>query len=185
MNTPSKGRPAVFVDRDGTLIREVDHLSNVKDLSIYSFTDAALALLRDAGFLIVVVTNQSGIGRGYFTERSMHDIHAEISSKLDEKIDGFYFCPHRPEDGCLCRKPRLGMIEAACADHEIDLARSWMIGDKRIDVETGQNADVRTALVLTGYGADDLGTLTRQPDVIGDDLLAVATKIVAEVSASR
>src|SRR6478672_11497982 len=152
MNTGPNPRPAIFIDRDGTLIHEVDHLADVSGLSIFSFTNKALALLRKAGYMIVVVTNQSGIGRGYFSEPSMHEIHAEISSKLDEKIDGFYFCPHRHDQGCQCRKPRLGMIETACSDHDIDLTRSWMIGDKRIDVETGQNAGVKTALVMTGYG---------------------------------
>ena len=145
MNTAPNPRPAVFIDRDGTLIHEVDHLADVSGLSIFSFTDNALALLRSVGYMIVVVTNQSGIGRGYFTEPSMHEIHAEISAKLDVWIDGFYFCPHRPDDGCHCRKPRLGMIEAACSDHDIDIASSWMIGDKRIDVETGRTPESRMA----------------------------------------
>ena len=179
MTTRQNARPAVFVDRDGTLIREVDHLSNVSDLSIYPFTGEALKLLRDAGYMIVVVTNQSGIGRGYFTEPSMHEIHAEIRSKLPEKIDGFYFCPHLPDEGCGCRKPKLGMIEAACRDHAIDLSSSWMIGDKRIDVETGKNAGIRTALVLTGYGAGDVVTLLEPADIVAEDLLAAAEKIVA------
>ncbi len=180
MSNVSKNRPAVFVDRDGTLIHEVDHLSDVGKLNIFPFTDKALDILREAGYLIVVVTNQSGIGRGYFSEPSMHEIHAEISSKLDEKIDGFYFCPHRPDQGCQCRKPRLGMIETACSDHEIDLTRSWMIGDKRIDVETGQNAGVKTALVMTGYGAGDLATLNKMPDIVADDLLDAARQIASE-----
>ena len=179
MINPSKGRSAVFVDRDGTLIHEVDHLANVSDLSLFSFTQQAIGLLRGAGYLIVVVTNQSGIGRGYFTEPDMHEIHAEISAKLDKKIDGFYFCPHRPDEGCNCRKPRLGMVEAACRDHQIDIASSWMIGDKRLDVETGQNAGMRTVLVLTGYGAGDVGTLTQPPNIIAENLLDAARQIVA------
>lgn len=179
MSTEQKARPAIFVDRDGTLIHEVDHLSNVGDLSIFAYSGKALDLLRNAGFMIVVITNQSGIGRGYFSEPSMHEIHDQIKTELGERIDGFYFCPHRPDEGCSCRKPRLGMIEAACLDHEIDLTGSWMIGDKRIDVETGQNAGIRTALVLTGYGATDLASLGRKPDVVADDLLAAANAIVA------
>ncbi|MEP6944765.1 MAG: HAD family hydrolase [Acidobacteriota bacterium] len=171
-------RPAIFVDRDGTLIREVDHLSDIGELSIFPFTATALDLLRAAGYMIVVVTNQSGIGRGYFDEPSMHLIHDQIKSELGERIDGFYFCPHLPDAGCRCRKPSLGMIEAACLDLGIDLDGSWMIGDKRIDVETGYNAGIATAMVLTGYGAGDLGSLERKPDIIAENLLAAAEMIV-------
>lgn len=180
MSREKIGGSAIFVDRDGTLIREVDHLSDVRDLSIFPFTSKALDLLRSAGYKIVVVTNQSGIGRGYFNEISMHLIHERIKFELGERIDGFYFCPHLPDAGCRCRKPSLGMIEAACIDLDIDLKGSWMIGDKRIDIETGHNAGIGTAMVLTGYGADDLSSLERQPDIVAENLLAAAEVIVGQ-----
>jgi D-glycero-D-manno-heptose 1,7-bisphosphate phosphatase len=167
----------VFIDRDGTLIEEVNFLHRVEDLQYFSFTDEAIRLLKESGFLVVVVTNQSGIGRGIYTEAQMHGVHAQIQTDLTEKLDAIYFCPHLPNAGCACRKPNLGMIEAALADLPIDLENSWMIGDKKLDVELGLNAGIKTALVLTGYGRKDLETLKTAPDVIAENLLE-AVKII-------
>ncbi|HEX3101204.1 MAG TPA: HAD-IIIA family hydrolase, partial [Pyrinomonadaceae bacterium] len=134
--------------------------------------------LKESGYLIIVVTNQSGIGREVYTEAAMHGIHDEIQAQLDGAIDAFYFCPHLPCDGCSCRKPSLGMIEAACADFDIDMERSWMIGDKKIDVETGYNANILSALVLTGYGHSHQATLEYSPTLIATDLGKAAIGIV-------
>lgn len=172
-----KKQKAVFVDRDGTLIEEVDFLSRVEDLRFFPFTGEAIRILRESGFLIIVVTNQSGVGRGIFDESAMHEIHGKIQTELPEKLDRFYFCPHLPDAGCDCRKPRPGMIEAACADFAIDLENSWMIGDKAIDVETGFNANIKTALVLTGYGPKALEALERKPDLVAENLLEAAKRI--------
>src|SRR5687768_11721102 len=138
-------RPAAFIDRDGTLIEEVNFLSKVEDLSVFPYTPEALSLLKAHDFLIVVVTNQSGIGRSIYSEADMHAVHDAIQTRLDGMIDAFYFCPHLPDAGCKCRKPGLGMLQNAGQEFPIDLARSWMIGDKRIDVETGMNAGIRSA----------------------------------------
>ncbi len=173
-------RPAIFVDRDGTLIEEVDHLSRVEDLLILPSSVTAVKLLKSRGFYVVVVTNQSGIARGYFDEAAMRLIHLEIQRQLDGAIDGFYFCPHLPDAGCRCRKPALGLIEDACSDMAIDLSRSWMIGDKNIDVETGHNAGIRSAMVSTGYGKEHQMLLKQQPEVFGDDLLDAVEKIVSQ-----
>ena len=170
-------QPAVFIDRDGTLIEEVNYLSRVEDLRVFPFTRAAVKLLKDNGFLIIVVTNQSGIGREVYTEAAMHGVHASIQIELDGVIDAFYFCPHLPCDGCRCRKPGLGMIEAACADFEIDMNRSWMVGDKKIDVETGFNAGILSALVLTGYGRQHKPLLEYMPSLICTDLMEAAEEI--------
>jgi D-glycero-D-manno-heptose 1,7-bisphosphate phosphatase len=164
-------RKAVFLDRDGTLIEEVNFLSRVEDLRVFPFTLEALRMLKDAGFLIVVVTNQSGIGRGIYDAEAMHAIHDAMQSQLDGLIDAFYFCPHLPCDGCSCRKPSLGMLESAVKDFSIDLTNSWMIGDKKIDVETGRNAGSRTALVMTGYGRSHANQLESTPDVLAENLL--------------
>jgi len=168
----TESQKAAFLDRDGTLIEEVNYLSDVADLRVFPFTFDAIKLLRDAGFLIIVVTNQSGIGRGVYDEASMHAIHAEMQAQLAGMVDAFYFCPHLPCDGCTCRKPNLGMIESATADFSIDLPGSWMIGDKKIDVETGHNAGMKSALVMTGYGRSHSRQLYIKPDVLADDLLA-------------
>lgn len=166
---------AVFIDRDGTLIEEVNFLSRLEDLRVFSYTKEAIQILKDAGFLIVVVTNQSGIGRRIFEESAMHEIHRQIQADLE--LDAFYFCPHLPTDGCRCRKPNLGMIEQAAKDFPIDLENSWMIGDKAIDVETGFNAGIKTALVLTGYGAETAKELKRKPNVTAKNLLEAARLI--------
>lgn len=171
--------PAIFIDRDGTLVEEVNYLHRVEDLRFFADTDAAIRLLKDNNFLIIVVTNQSGIGRGIYDEAAMHRIHEKIQTDLTEKLDAFYFCPHLPDDGCDCRKPNLGMIEAACREFQIDLQNSWIIGDKAIDVETGFNAGIKTALVLTGYGKTAAKTLTRKSDVIAENLLAAVEQILA------
>ncbi len=171
-------RKAIFLDRDGTLIEEVNFLHRVEDLQFFSHTEKAIELLKENNFFIIIVTNQSGIGRGIYTESDMHSIHLEIQEKLGGRIDGFYFCPHLPDDGCLCRKPNLGMIESARGKFEIDFANSWMIGDKGIDVETGFNAGIKTALVLTGYGRKTVECLDRQPDIVAENLLEAVRGIL-------
>jgi D-glycero-D-manno-heptose 1,7-bisphosphate phosphatase len=170
---------AAFLDRDGTLIEDVGYLARVEDLRIFPFTSEAVRLLRENGFLVVVITNQSGIGRKIYDEAAMHAIHERMQEDLDNMLDGFYFCPHLPDEGCACRKPGLGMLEAARGDLEIDMDGSWMIGDKAIDIQTGANAGIKTALVLTGYGGRDTNGETLEPDVIGADLLDAVKKIVA------
>lgn len=168
---------AVFIDRDGTLIEEVNFLHRVEDLQYFSYTDEAIRLLKENGFLVVLVTNQSGIGRGIYTENDMHAIHAQIQTDLTEKLDAIYFCPHLPNEGCTCRKPNLGMIESAMADLPIDLENSWMIGDKMLDVELGLNAGIKTVFVLTGYGKKHLEKLKRKPHTVAENLLE-AVKII-------
>lgn len=162
---------AAFIDRDGTLIEEVNFLSRVEDLRVFPYTFEAIKLLKDAGFLVIVLTNQSGIGRGIYNEVEMHAIHDAMQDQLDGMIDAFYFCPHLPCDGCACRKPDLGMIESAMKDFEIDLENSWMIGDKKIDVETGHRAGIRSAMVMTGYGRAHSKLLQAKPDVLAENLL--------------
>jgi D-glycero-D-manno-heptose 1,7-bisphosphate phosphatase len=168
----------VFMDRDGTLIEEVNFLSRLEDLRFFPFTAEAIRLLKENGFLIIVITNQSGIGRKIFEESAMHQVHEKIQEELSDKLDEFYFCPHLPGEGCACRKPNLGMIETACEHFQVDLENSWMIGDKVIDIETGFNAEIKTALVLTGYGRRALETLERKPDVIAENLLEAVKKII-------
>ncbi|HEX6125244.1 MAG TPA: HAD family hydrolase [Pyrinomonadaceae bacterium] len=171
-------KKAVFLDRDGTLIQEVNYLSRVDDLDVFPYTHEALKLLKDAGFLLIVITNQSGIGRGVYDEAAMHSIHAEMQTRLDELIDAFYFCPHLPCDGCNCRKPLLGMIESAASDFAIDIAGSWVIGDKKIDVETARNAGARSGMVMTGYGRAHSKELIAMPDVLGETLLDVVREVL-------
>lgn len=179
MSEPNAPRPAAFIDRDGTLIEEVNFLSRVEDLRVFPYTAEALRMLKERGFYIVVLTNQSGIGRGIYTEGDMHSIHEAMQQELEGAIDAFYFCPHLPDAGCECRKPGLGMIRKAQNEFSIDLSLSWMIGDKKLDVETGKKAGVGSALVLTGYGRNHQHELGDLPDVIAEDLLGAVTQIVS------
>lgn len=176
----SRKQKAVFLDRDGTLVEEVNFLSRVEDLRIFPFSKIALTRLKEAGFSLIVVTNQSGIGRGIYTEEAMHEIHRVMQADLSSIIDEFHFCPHLPDEGCFCRKPSTGMIESALAGRAIDLENSWMIGDKRLDVETGKNAGLKTALVKTGYGLSSLDDPSVEPDIVADDLLDAVEQILDE-----
>ncbi len=169
-----------FIDRDGTLIEEVNFLSRVEDLQIFPYTAAALTMLKEAGFRSVVVTNQSGIGRGIYDEAAMNSIHEKMSEELVGLIDAFHFCPHLPEAGCTCRKPNVGMIEQAINGRSLDRQRSWMIGDKLLDIATGTNAGVRSALVKTGYGAATAEMPECQADIIADNVLDAVTRLLAE-----
>lgn len=182
MNKTNDATPAIFFDRDGTLIEEVDFLASVEETRLFPFTIEALGLLRDAGYLFFVTTNQSGIARGFFDATAVNAIHAEIQNRLAEaglRIESFHFCPHLPDAGCPCRKPAPGMIRQACLDREIDLARSWVVGDKDLDIGLGRRAGTRTALVRTGYGEEHRRRIEPEPDIVAADLLEAAREIVA------
>lgn len=153
--------PAVFLDRDGTLIELVHHLTDPADVALIAGAGAAVKRLRAAGWPVVIVTNQSVIGRGKLTEEGLEKVHAEMNRQLAREgteIDAIYFCPLAPtqkdqrviEDPM--RKPGPGMLLAAACDHKIDIARSWMVGDTLSDMLAGQNAGCKSLLVRTGYG---------------------------------
>jgi histidinol-phosphate phosphatase family protein len=171
---------SIFLDRDGTLNEDVDFISRVEDLHVFPFAKQALEILKAAGFKLVVVTNQSGIGRGYYDETMLDVIHDEMQRQVGHVIDGFYFCPHLPDAGCECRKPKLEMIRNAERDLRIDVANSWFIGDKDIDIETGRTAAMKTALVRTGYGRMHEGLISIEPEIVADDLFEAAKLIIAK-----
>lgn len=149
-------RPALFVDRDGTLMVEVDHCRDPKDVKAYPGAAEELARARSLGWAVIIITNQSGIGRGYFSVEQFESVQAELIRQLDGNIDASYMAPDHPNNPSLRRKPAPGMILEATAEHGIDLRRSFMIGDKDLDIECGRNAGVRTILVETGYGKKNL-----------------------------
>jgi len=155
------GTKAVFIDRDGTLIELVHHLTNPDDVKLIHGAGEAVKRLRAAGWRVIVITNQSVIGRGKLTEEGLADVHTVMDAKLaalDTQVDGLYFCPLAPtqkdqrviEDPM--RKPGPGMLLQAAKEHELDLAGSWMIGDSLSDVLAGKNAGCRSIVVRTGYG---------------------------------
>jgi len=157
MNDSLVLRPALFVDRDGTLMVEVDHCHDPADVRAYPGAAEALARARLLGWAVIIITNQSGIGRGYFTVEQFESVQKELISQLDGNIDASYMAPDHPDNATPRRKPSPDMILEAASDHGIDLKRSFMIGDKDIDIECGRNAGVRTILVKTGYGSKNQG----------------------------
>jgi D-glycero-D-manno-heptose 1,7-bisphosphate phosphatase len=153
---PNDSAAAIFLDRDGTLMREVNYCSDPKQVEIFPDVPAALLKLKAAGYKLIVVSNQAGIGRGYFTEAQYRLVEAEVArAVLPATFDAVYFCPDRPDLATDRRKPSPGMVFEAERDHDIDLARSFFIGDKAIDIACGRNAGLRTILVKTGYGAEE------------------------------
>jgi D-glycero-D-manno-heptose 1,7-bisphosphate phosphatase len=145
---------AVFLDRDGTLMEEVHYCGDPALVRVYPGVPEALRKLRQAGFRRFIITNQSGIGRGLITEAQYRAVEAELLRQLGpDAIDADYFCPDPPWLASSRRKPEPGMVMEAAAAYNIDLARSYFIGDKADDIECGRRAGVRTVLVLTGYGA--------------------------------
>lgn len=179
-----KMKKAIFLDRDGTLNVEKKYLYREKDLEFEKGTVEALTILRDLGYLLIVVTNQSGIARQYYTEEDLKRFHQAFQRKLSVfglKIDKFYYCPHHPEKGigeykldCSCRKPKPGMLEQGISEFEIDRKSSYMVGDKYADVQAGMAAGVSSILVRTGYGKEEEQKLQEGEARVFDNLLAFA-----------
>jgi len=182
-------RPAVFLDRDGTLNREVDYLSSPDQVELLEGAAAGLRALAQAGFALVVVTNQSGVARGYFDEATLARIHERLIELLaaeDVRLDGLEWCPHHPDHGgpCACRKPAPGMLERAAAALDLDLTASWIVGDAARDLDAGEAVGVSGVLVRTGKGASELARLSgagRAPAQVADDLAEAARVILAKV----
>lgn len=148
-------KPAAFLDRDGTLIFDKNYLSSPEQVKLYSYCAKSINKLREAGFKIIVVTNQSGIGRGMFGESDLKKVNKKFAALLKEQgseIDALYYCPHIDEDKCGCRKPKTGMVMRAAKEHNIDLKRSYTVGDSVRDYMLGFNSGGKGILVLTGHG---------------------------------
>lgn len=173
----------IFLDRDGTINTEVDYLSTPDQLELIPRSAEAIREANSLGFKVFVITNQSGIARGLVTEEQLSSIHKELDSRLtahNARIDAFYYCPHHPDYGtakykkdCDCRKPNTGMIRQAVKDFNIDLQQSFIIGDRIIDVQTGNNAGIPSILVLTGYGKKERSMFPESiadVDYIAEDL---------------
>lgn len=192
-----KKKIAVFLDRDGTVSEEVDYLDNADMLRLLPRAAEAIRLINESGLLAVIVTNQSGIARGYFTEAVLNEIHNRMELLLKAEgahVNGIYYCPHHPEVGlpeyvldCDCRKPRTGMIARAAEDLKIDVRSSYVVGDKIIDIELAHKAGARGILVMTGYGREEVKSLGSDrkawPDHIADDLYDAVKWILSEEEA--
>ncbi len=171
-------KPAVFLDRDGVLTEEIGYIASVKDLKMFSYSAQAVQKIRQKGYDTIVVTNQSGVARGLFTEEALQKMNDYLIEQTG--VDAIFYCPHHPEGTiekyrieCDCRKPGTGMFDAACREFEVDILKSYMIGDRACDILAGQNAGVRTILLESGYGTDRLEAEVT-PDAVMKDLRDVA-----------
>lgn len=185
-------RRAVFMDRDGTISEEIGYVNHPARYRVFPYSAEAVRLLNEAGWLAILVTNQAGVARGYFSEDLIGAVHDVLKMELERegaRLDAIYYCAHHPTVGeppyrfdCDCRKPKPGLIRRAAEELEIDLMRSWMIGDRYSDIELARNAGVSSAFVLSGYGRGEWeyqrDGWKHEPDLVAEDLLEAVRKIV-------
>lgn len=169
---------AVFIDRDGTINVDVRYLADPDEFEMYPDVSDGAKKLKYNGFKIIVITNQSGIARGYFTEEQLSAIHERMKQefqKFNVVLDGIYYCPHHPDDNCHCRKPDTGLFEEAIKDHDIDIRKSYMLGDKILDIGAGKKIGVRTVLIPEPHLREELLSGKNEweyyPDYIADDFM--------------
>ena len=196
MSAPAQGhvsRRAIFMDRDGTVCEEMGYVNHLSRSRLLPRSLEAIRCANEHGYLVVIATNQSGVARGLFSEEMVQAVHRQLRERAEAggaRIDAVYYCPHHPREGaapwrvdCDCRKPRPGMLVRAAREHDIDLARSWMVGDGFPDIEAGAAAGVRVVQVLTGYGRGLVEhhqhEYRSRPDHTAEDLLDAVRHIVA------
>lgn len=178
-----KSRKAVFLDRDGVIIEDVGYLGDPSRVRFLSGAVEAIRILNEQGFLVIVISNQSGVARGYLSERDVNGVHAAIEHNLkaqDARIDEFYYCPHHPDAkvecyrlDCNCRKPKPGMVIQAAHKWNVDLHKSFVVGDKLTDLQMGKAVGAKTILVLSGEGQralEEMRSWNSEPDRVAGDL---------------
>ncbi len=176
------GSRAVFLDRDGTIAEDVHYCRRPEDFRLLPTVPEAIRLLNDSGFKVVVITNQSGIARGYFTEEILARIHQKMLDELavhGARIDAIYYCPHHPDDGCGCRKPGTALFHRAACELDVDFSLSYVIGDQPMDVDAGKALGCRTVLVTTGPGTTNKPSVP--PDYVADSLIQAARWVVSNM----
>ena len=170
---------AVFLDRDGTMAKDVHYCSRPEDFELFPNTAKAIRLLNEHGFKVVVITNQSGIARGYFTEETLAKIHEKMKGELAKEgafVDAIYYCPHHLDEECDCRKPKPKMVLQAAEDFNIDFGRSYVIGDLDMDIKLGQSVGCKTILI----SSISLRNEETKPDVVAGNLLEAAQIIIKQ-----
>lgn len=180
-------RQAVFLDRDGTIAEEMGYLNHLSRFQVYPFSARTIRRLNGAGMPVVVVTNQSGVGRGFFPEELVHRIHERLIAELaggGARVDAIYYCPHSSSDDCACRKPRPGMLVRAAREHRLAVRGSWVVGDRYTDMEMAHSVGCRSILVLSGYGRGEYEwhrkNWKRQPGHVAENLEAAVEIILKE-----
>jgi len=185
----------VFLDRDGTINEQMGYINHISRFQLLPGVEAAIARLNKAGIPVVVVTNQSGLARGYFPEQLLDQVHQKMNRQLaaaGAHVDGIYICPHHPEAKeeryrrtCNCRKPKTGLLEQAAEELDIDLTRSFVVGDRWSDIKCGAAVNAASILVLTGYGRGDAEYIgpnqSVQPDYVAEDLSQAVMWILEQI----
>lgn len=174
MDQPLGKKPAIFLDRDGVLCREKSYVTRTEDLELFDYTKSCIEEIKKKGYYAIVITNQSGVARGFFTEDALNDMNEYLQKETG--VDAIYYCPHHPQGKiesytkkCDCRKPEIGLLQRAAERFDIDMEHSYMVGDRASDIQTGQNAGIRTILLESGYGTKRLEAEV-EPDFIRNDL---------------
>ncbi|MBI5644190.1 MAG: D-glycero-beta-D-manno-heptose 1,7-bisphosphate 7-phosphatase [Deltaproteobacteria bacterium] len=179
---------AVFLDRDGTINEDPGYLYKPDELVMIGGAAKAIKELNAASIKVIIVSNQSGVGRGYFTDADVEAVNEKLMRLLaveGASIDAIYYCNHHPDTACQCRKPNTGMMEQASLEHGIDITRSYVVGDKGSDVELAKQAGAKSVLVLTGKGGSELKTLKRPADCVAKDLSEAVAWILKDLKAGR
>jgi D-glycero-D-manno-heptose 1,7-bisphosphate phosphatase len=190
-----KGRPGVFLDRDGTINEQMGYINHLSRFHLLPGVASAIRQLNELEIPVLVVTNQSGLARGYFPPALLAKVHERLAEELaveGARVDGIYVCPHHPEAkreeyrvNCDCRKPKIGLFTTAAAEHNIDLSASFVVGDRWSDLKAAADCGATSVLVLTGYGRGDLEYLgpsqKLQPDHVAEDLQAAVAWIISQI----
>ena len=177
----------VFLDRDGTINEDVGYLSDPDGLVIIEGAARAIRLLNEKKIKVIVVSNQSGVGRGYYTDSDVEAVNLRLRELLGREgavLDAIYYCNHHPDIECLCRKPGTGMVELAALDHELNSSRAYVVGDKGSDMGLARNLKAKGVLVLTGKGRGELEGMEEAPDFIARDLMDAVVWILADIERS-
>ena len=180
MSATVSRRPFVVLDRDGTVIVGRNYLSNPDQVELIPGAAVSLRTLSQLGLGLIIATNQSGIGRGYFDQLTLGHIHERLCSLLETegvRLDGIYYCPHTPDEACRCRKPEVGMLDQAASQVGLDPTASFVVGDNWSDIELGSRVGATTLLVRTGYGTQVEADQSVKPDYVVDDIAQAATVI--------
>lgn len=174
---------AVFIDRDGVIVNE-SNFNKLEQLELIKGSAEAIKLLNENNFFVIIVTNQAGVSKGYFTEKDVIEFNTKIKENLKKHnncyIDAIYYCPHHPDEYCECRKPKSGMLYTAKREFDIDFKQSFMIGDKIIDIEAGDNVGCKTIMVMTGYGKENINIKANKKYYVTQNLYDAVNCIIKE-----
>ena len=178
---------AVFLDRDGTIAEETGYVNHLSRFCVYPFAAAAIRRLNEAGLPVIVITNQSGVARGFFPEEMVHRVHEKMTAELaarGARVAGIYYCPHDSSAVCDCRKPNPGMLHRAAREHDLQVAGSFLVSDRFVDLEMGKKSGCRSILVMTGYGRGEYewnrARWPHLPDVVLENLTEAVEWILKE-----